>query len=610
MRCAHAMPFGTATDREGARFRLWAPSMRAVTLCLEGPEKPRELAMQPVGGGWFERRVAGIEPGTLYRFDVGHGSRVPDPASRFQPDGIHGASEVVDPESFRWTDDAWSGRPWEEAVLYEIHEGSFSKTGDHDGLRRRLDHLAALGVTALELMPVAECPGARNWGYDGVLPFAPSRRYGRPEALKRLVAEAHERELMVFLDVVYNHFGPEGNWLPVYAADFFESGEQTPWGAALGFAGPCADLVRSFFVHNALYWIEEFRMDGLRLDAVHAIPGEGRGLMLAELASEVHRCFPGRHVHLVLENDRNEASWLARDDDGRVQCYTAQWNDDVHHALHVALTGERDGFYAEYADAPLRHLGRALVEGFAWQGEPSAYRGTTRGEPSAQLPPTAFVSFLQNHDQVGNRALGERIDRLTADAALRAAVVILLLAPQIPLLFMGEEWRAAEPFPFFCDFDPELAEAIREGRRREFARFAKFSEPAARMRIPDPGSPATFAASRLDWQCRTREPNASWLRLYRELLALRQREIVPRLAGATRGGGYSLPEAGTLRAAWPLGGSAILHLETRLAVTRGAAASQPLPGDMLYATHPLDSPPPAWSVRWHLELGAGQASHA
>ncbi len=606
------MPFGAEVDDGGTSFRLWAPDAHSVTLHLEHAETPREIAMTPTSDGWFEARCETAGAGTRYRYGIDGRARVPDPASRFQPEGVHGPSEVIDPRAHVWRDAHWRGRPWEEAVLYEFHVGAGTPGGRFRDVVAQLDGLVELGITGLAVMPIAECPGAHNWGYDGVYPFAPEGAYGRPEEWKQLIEEAHGRGLMVLLDVVYNHFGPEGNYLGQYASPFFTHRHETPWGAAIDFEGPRSRAVRDFFVHNALFWLEEYGLDGLRLDAVHAIHDASRPDLLTELAQRVHRRFAGeRTVHLILENDGNEARRLRRAGDETPLEYTAQWNDDLHHALHVVLTGERDGYYEDYADGPVVHLGRALAEGFAWQGEPSPHRGgAPRGEPSALLPPTAFVSFLQNHDQIGNRAFGERLASLVSADALRAGAAVLLLAPQIPLLFMGEEWAAPEPFPFFCDFGPELADAVREGRRREFAAFPAFRDPAARARIPDPGAPETFAAARLDRRRATAAPNAAVRALHAELLAVRRRELVPRLRGSGGGSGRAevLAEH-TLRVAWRLGDGARLELLAHLAGEPSSSVAAPGPGRLLFET-PAGAGAsagvrglPAWSVVWRLADG-------
>jgi malto-oligosyltrehalose trehalohydrolase len=534
---------------------------------------------------------------------------VPDPASRAQPDGVHGASTVIDPGAYSWRDATWRGRPWEETVLYELHVGAATGGRGYREVIPLLDELAALGVTALELMPLSQGPGTRGWGYDGVYPFAPERSYGPPEALKRLVDEAHARGLMMFLDVVYNHFGPEGNYLASYASPFFTRRHETPWGAAIDFEGLRSRPVRDFFIQNALYWLEEFRFDGLRLDAVHAIHDASRPDVLDELADAVRRG-PGaeRHVHLVLENDANEARRLARDAHGRPAHYTAQWNDDLHHALHVSLTGESDGYYEDYADDPPARLGRALAEGFAWQGEPSPHRkGARRGEPSAALPPTAFVGFLQNHDQIGNRALGERLVALAPPDALRAASAVLLLAPQIPLLFLGEEWGAPEPFPFFCDFGPELAAAVRDGRQREFAAFPAFRDPAALARLPDPGDPGTFRAAQVDRSRAKEPPHAEILAWHRRLLALRHRELVPRLAGAPGASGRQRRLGdGAVAVEWRLGDGSRLALAANLAAQPWRGAPIAPAGRLLLETpdgaarDAARGALPPWSACWRL----------
>ena len=629
----HPMPFGAQlTDAGAVRFRLWAPAAERVAVALGGPkESDHLLDMAAVGDGWFERVTDLARPGSRYSFRVtsphtNSGLALPDPASRFQPDGVHAPSEVIDPTSFCWPDDAagnaWRGRPWEEAVCYELHLGAFSPEGTFAGAAARLPYLRALGVTVVELMPVAAFPGSRGWGYDGVYPFAPFAPYGRPEHLKALVLEAHALGLMVFLDVVYNHFGPEGNYLHLYAPQFFTARHQTPWGAGLNFDGAHSRAVRDFFIHNALYWLTEYRLDGLRLDAVHAIADDGEADILTELAEAV-AAGPGRErqVHLVLENDANAARHLERRPDGGPRWYAAQWNDDLHHAAHVLLTGEADGYYADYADyaerpagPPAFWLARCLTEGFGYQGEPSAFRdGEPRGTPSGHLPPTAFVNFLQNHDQVGNRAFGERIAGLTSAAALRAATAVLLLAPSPPLLFMGQEFAAKEPFLYFCDFGADLARAVTEGRRREFARFEQFTDQAARQAIPDPNDPTTFARSRLDWSALDAPTQRAWLDLHRALLALRWAEIVPRLIGmGGHAAGAQLLGATALMARWQLGDGTLLTLLANLGDAELPAPVPPQqpPGRLLHlepagaATAIAAGRLPGWTAAWYLDTEA------
>jgi maltooligosyltrehalose trehalohydrolase len=601
MRHVHAMPFGAdVLAAAGVRFRLWAPGVNGVFLQLEGAP-PARFPMRRLDTGWHELVLAGAGSGTRYRFLLPDGLRVPDPAARFNPDDVHGASEVIDPAAFDWPDAAWCGRPWHEVVLYELHVGSFSSTGDFAGVAARLDYLADLGITALEIMPVADFPGARNWGYDGVLPFAPDARYGRPEDFKHLIAAAHAHGLMVILDVVYNHFGPEGNYLHCYCPEFFNAQHHTPWGAAPDFDGAHSRTVRDFFIHNALYWLEEYQLDGLRLDAIHAICDTSRPDIVEELRDAIIDG-PGRerHIHLILENDRNQSHYLVPRETRRWQDGVAQWNDDFHHVLHVLATGETDGYYADVAADPGALLGRCLAEGFAFQGESSPFRGgRTRGEPSAHLPPAAFVNFLQTHDQVGNRALGERLCHLAPPAVLEALAALLLLAPPPPLIFMGEEFSAAQPFRYFCDFSADLAQAVTDGRRNEFSGFVRFADPAARANIPDPNAAATFGACVLDWTALDRQPHERMHALYRHLLALRREEIVPRLPGMK--GGARVERLGTyaLRVQWVLGDGTLLSLLANLG-TDSVAGVPTGAGRLLFASARVSGSLPPWSVAWHL----------
>jgi len=576
MQRKHAMPFGAESRPGGTvRFGLWAPGARTVALELSGAGPPR--AMPRLDGGWFELETE-ARPGDRYRFRIDGKHPVPDPASRFQPQGVDGESEVVEPADFDWRDAAWRGRSWKEAIIYELHVGTFTPAGTYRGAEEKLDYLAALGVTAIELMPVSSFPGRRNWGYDGVLPFAPAAVYGRPEDLKHFIQAAHAKNLMVFLDVVHNHFGPEGNYLGLYAPCFFTERHRTPWGQAINFDGPDSRTVRDFFIHNALYWLKEYHFDGLRFDAVHAIRDDSRPDILTELAETVRgQLSAEREIHLVLENDSNGARYLARNRGGRPLWYTAQWADDLHHALHVLLTGETGGYYADYAGEPAWHLGRSLAEGFSYQGEPSEFRqGARRGEPSRELPPECFVSFLQNHDQVGNRALGERMVELADGQAVRLAMEILLLAPYPVLLFMGEEFGAATPFHFFCDFQPELGAKVREGRRAEFARSMPLASPEEQSRIPDPTSEQAFLDSRLDWSSVGRDPHRAWLSLYQRLLSNRCRKIVPLIQDIRPGGGsFELLGPRGLQVRWPLGAEGSLELIANFGPNPVALASRP-----------------------------------
>ncbi len=575
----------------GVRFELWAPAAEAVALVLDSP-RPAALPMRRTADGWHRLTVEDAGPGTRYRFRLPDGLLVPDPASHRNPDGPHGPSEVVDPGRYRWRDAGWRGRPWHEAVLYELHVGCFTPEGSYAAAAARLPELAALGITAVELMPLAQAQGARGWGYDGVLPFASAAAYGSPDELRAFVDRAHELGLMVLLDVVYNHFGPDGNYLHAYCPTFFDADQPTPWGPAIRFEGEGSTPVRAFFIANALYWVEQFHLDGLRLDAVHQIRDASPVPIVEEIAHALARG-PGsrRHVHLVLENDANQAHRLVRDGQDRPLAATAQWNDDLHHAAHVLLTGETDGYYADYAVQPVQLLGRALAEGYVFQGQLSQHSGAARGEPSGHLPPTAFVSFLQNHDQAGNRALGERLSALAAAPRLDALYTCLLLSPHIPMLFMGEEFAASAPFLYFCDFDGALAQAVSEGRRNEFRHFAAFVDPAARARIPDPNAASTCAHSTLAWDERDASPHRERLALVRGLLALRREHLVPRLAGPMQGG-RSLGQGERLHVQWSLADGTLWEIVAQLG--DAPRALQAAPGArVVHASHVQ---PSGWSV--------------
>jgi malto-oligosyltrehalose trehalohydrolase len=540
----HSMPFGAELHEGQGRFRIWAPAQPSVALVLEGRAP---IPMQSGADGWYECTVK-ARAGARYRFALSDGTLVADPASRYQPDDVDGPSELIDGRAYRWLTPAWRGRPWSEAVLYELHVGTFTRQGTFRGAIEKLDHLAALGITAIELMPIADFPGRRNWGYDGVLWFAPDASYGRPEDLKAFVDAAHARGLMVFLDVVYNHFGPVGNHLAAYAPQFFTARHKTPWGDAINYDGADSGPVREFAIHNALYWIDEYCLDGLRLDAVHAIADGSPRHVAEELAEGVRglAAQQGRQVHLILENEANCAHFLERSDAGRPRWFTAQWNDDVHHCLHVAATGETSGYYEDFAD-PRDKLIRGLTEGFVYQGEPSVHQdGRRRGEPSRHLPPAAFVNFIQNHDQVGNRAFGQRLTQLAAPDAVRAVAAVYLLCPATPMLFMGEEWGSSSPFTYFCDL-PQLATAIRDGRRKEFAKFPEFADPRVRDAIPDPNEPATFERARLAWSDLDDPAHAQTLEWYRRVLAVRREVLQPLFRSGSTTTSFALSGSAGLR---------------------------------------------------------------
>lgn len=577
---------------------MWAPDAKTVSVQLGNDTV---VPLERRDGGWHEAVATKVSAGATYRFRIDDEIDVPDPASRFNPHGVHGPSEVIDPGAFDWDATHWRGRPWHEAVLYELHVGTFTPQGTFAAAIPRLAELAELGITCLEVMPVATFAGNRGWGYDGVLPFAPHPAYGRPEDLKRFVQAAHAQGISVVLDVVYNHFGPDGNFLYRYASEFFTERHHTPWGAAINFEAAAGQRVREFFIQNALYWLDEYQFDGLRLDAIHAIKDDSRPDFVDELAQTLEQG-PARerHIHLILENHFNEARRLQPGAQSLLS--RAQWNDDSHHALHVLATDETDGYYVDYAD-PVRLTGRLLAEGFAYQGEPSVFGGDhPRGEASGWLPPTAFINFLQNHDQIGNRALGERLAHLTDPQRLRAVTAILLLSPQPPLLFMGEEYAAPQPFLYFCDFAGELATAVTDGRRNEFAKFRAFADERTRASIPDPNAETTFQRSCLQWEQRTQGEHAQWLTLTRELLALRSTYVVPLIPLIVAGEVRYAVEDDLLTVRWPLSDGRCLALRANFSSHTLVA---PWFGTLLYATDDRKTVDAAaalrpWDVHWWL----------
>jgi maltooligosyltrehalose trehalohydrolase len=561
--------FGAIPDADGVTFRLWASGARAVALVLEDGREERRVPLQrtatlPVGAAprgrrpdavvgaaprgrrpdavvgaaprgrrpdavvgaaprgrpdLFEVRVEGLRPGAHYRYLVDDRGPYPDPASRFQPEGVHGPSQVVEWTRYAWTDSAWRGVRFEDLVLYELHVGTFSPPGTFAGVIDQLPHLVELGVSAIELMPVAAFAGRRNWGYDGAALYAPACTYGRPEDLQDLVDRAHGAGLAVLLDVVYNHLGPDGAYLPAFSPGFFSPHHRSPWGDGVNLDGRSSAMVRRFLIENALHWILEYHVDGLRLDATHALMDDSRTHFLEELADTVHALDLDRPVHVIAEDDRNLAALVRRRSAGGMGL-DGLWADDFHHEVHRLVTGEHRGYYEDYSGTAT-DIAATIDRGWFYAGQYSAYAGHARGSEADDVDRQRFVFCLQNHDQVGNRALGERLNQLTDLASCRAAAVLLLLAPETPLLFMGEEWAASTPFLYFTDHHDELGRLVTEGRRREFGKFPAFSDPGARARIPDPQDERTFAASRLNWEEASREPHASMVRLYRALLALR-----------------------------------------------------------------------------------------
>jgi maltooligosyltrehalose trehalohydrolase len=513
-------------------FRVWAPRAETLDVLLEheNPQLPHRLRMRRDSDGYFSATLPGAADGLLYRYRIDGSSAYPDPASRFQPQGVHGPSQVVNLRRFAWSDENWRGITADNLVIYELHVGTFSPEGTFEGVRRRLGRLRELGVSAIELMPVGDFPGSRNWGYDGVALFAPARCYGKPEDLQRLVDSAHELGLAVILDVVYNHFGPDGNYTGLYSSSYMVKSRWNEWGDCVNLDGPGSGPVREFFIQNALHWLREFHVDGLRLDATHALVDESQRHFLAELTERVRQCIRDREIVLIAEDERNLARLAQRAEQGGFGL-DAIWADDFHHEIRRLLAGDDEGYFRDY-DGSVAQLAEILNRGWLYCGEHSVHQGGPRGSKPEGLAPEQFIFCLQNHDQVGNRALGERLHHQIDPAAYRAASAVLLLAPEAPLLFMGQEWAASTPFRYFTDHHAELGRNIAEGRRNEFRHFKAFVEPAMRERIPDPQADETFRSSRLDWGECERQPHRGTWELYRSLLHLRHAE--PALGKSTR----------------------------------------------------------------------------
>ncbi|QFI70001.1 Malto-oligosyltrehalose trehalohydrolase [Sinorhizobium alkalisoli] len=500
-----------------AEFRIWAPDQGNMAVVVGD----RTIEMAEEEGGWFSA-VAAADTGSLYQFALSDGTRVSDPASRAQADGVEGPSVLVDQDRYRWKHPDWDGRPWNEAVVYELHVGTFTEEGTFRAASTRIGELARVGVTTVELMPLAQFPGRRGWGYDGVLHFAPHNAYGTPDDLKALVDAAHGHGMMAILDVVYNHFGPVGNALARYASPFFNSRRETPWGAAIDFDHPA---VRWYFIENALYWLQDFRFDGLRLDAVDQIKDTQEPSFLQELARTARRAIPDRHIHLTVEDDERRPELVAYSGDGEPLRFSASWNDDFHHAAHVIATGETSGHYQPYEHAPSMILKEILATGF-WSRSVGGNRNV------GQTTPLSRVAFLQNHDQIGNRALGERLRTLVPPDLLDVLMSLLILSPQIPLLFMGDDYGETRPFHFFADYEGEIADAIRRNRPEEAVRFGGKPEDAGH--IPDALDPRTLASCRLNWSRAGSGEGERERSKLSNLIALRMRHIVPILAPPKR----------------------------------------------------------------------------
>lgn len=509
--------FGASVGQGGTRFRVWAHGHARVDVVLADG---RTFALTREPDGWFAGEAEGVGAGDRYRFRLDGGASYPDPASRSQPDGVHGASEVVDPRAYEWRDEGWAGVRLEDAVIYELHVGTFTPPGTFDAIIPRLGALHTLGITLIELMPVAQFAGGRNWGYDGVFPYAPAREYGGPEALRRLVDAAHRVGLGVVLDVVCNHLGPEGNCLyAITSGRIFTDRHTTPWGHAINFDDDGSRHVRVFFIENALYWLHEYHIDGLRLDATHTMRDDSEPHILDELAARVRSAAP-RPVLLMAEDERNERRLILPREQGGYG-FDAVWADDLHHQLRRYAAGDQEGYYRAYSGS-LHDVAETLRKGWLYEGQWSEHKSAPRGTPAAELPTPAFIHFLQNHDQVGNRALGERLNHQVPLPVYRALNALLLLSPYTPLLFMGQEWAASAPFLFFTDLPEPLGQLVTAGRREEFSGFRAFASEAARSRIPDPQAASTFLESKPDWEERDRPPHRGVLGLFEELLTLRR----------------------------------------------------------------------------------------
>jgi maltooligosyltrehalose trehalohydrolase len=496
------------------QFIVWAPLLNRVTLKMVWPQE-RTISLTQDNYGYWQAIAVGVYPGARYLYAVGEGVERPDPASNFQPEGVHGPSAVIDHRGFEWRDGNWPGLPLAEMIIYELHVGAFTPEGSFDAAVERLDDLNALGVNALEIMPVAQFPGWRNWGYDGVYPYAVQNSYGGPAGLKRLVDACHRHGMAVILDVVYNHLGPEGNYLSNFAPYFTEK-YKTPWGNALNFDGPYSYGVRDYFIENAIHWFEHYHIDGLRLDATHAIPDHGAKHFLQEL-SEAVAAFSSRHGRkhcLIAESDLNDKRITAPIDAGGYGL-DAQWGDDFHHSLRTLLTGEDQGYYEDYGR--IEHLAKAYREGYVYAGQYSPHRKCMHGSSSKELPARSFVVFSQNHDQVGNRMLGERLAALTSFEAQKLAAFAVLMSPYVPLFFMGEEYGEPAPFLYFISHEDEaLVRAVRDGRKAEFAAFKWQGAP------PDPQSSQTFQKSKLNWERRSERKHKTMLAFYSRLIHLRK----------------------------------------------------------------------------------------
>jgi maltooligosyltrehalose trehalohydrolase len=516
---------GAELQGAGVSYRTWTTGKKKVSVVIfdDRGNVMRELAMEREATGYYSVVDSDSSPGTLYKYRL-DGNLVPDIASRFQPQGVHGPSQVMDGRSFHWTDSKWKSPSLHDLVIYELHIGTFTAAGTFEAIAAHFDHLKGIGVNAIELMPIADFAGDRNWGYDGVSIYAPSRAYGKPDDLRSLVNAAHLAGLAVLLDVVYNHLGPDGNYMGVYSDHYFNASHHTPWGAAFNLDGPDATPVRRHFAENPLYWINEFHLDGFRLDATHAIPDDSPKHLIQEIAEKVQAL----GALVICEDPRNERELLLSREQGGYGC-DAVWADDFHHVVRVQMTEENEG-YMGYFEGSMEELLKTVREGWLFTGGLQK-DGIPRGTTGADIEPEHFVHCISNHDQVGNRAFGERLNQMISPAAYRAASAFLLTEPYTPMFFMGQEWASSSPFLYFTDHHDELGKGVTEGRRKEFAQFSDFQDPVKRARIPDPQKITTFTNSKLNWSELERSPHLETLHLYRDFLSFRQANLTDRHRG-------------------------------------------------------------------------------
>ncbi len=584
---------GAWVTPEGTQFRVWSPDSKSLDLIVapsseaSGSVRP----LKPSGDGYFTGHFQDLPAGTRYQFRIDGEHAYPDPASRFQPEGVHGPSEVVDPSRFHWTDADWTGVNMEDLILYELHVGAFTPTGTFTGVCEKLTKLKDLGVTAIELMPVADFPGNRNWGYDGVDLFAPARCYGTPDQLRRLVNEAHALNIGVVLDVVYNHLGPDGAYLGAFSPYYFSSRHKSPWGDAINFDGKHCAHSRNFFIENALYWVHEYHIDGLRLDATHAMVDDSPTHFLKELGQKVRASLPGgRNLLLIAEDDRNRAKLILPEEKGGFGL-DGVWADDFHHQMRRLLAGDDEGYFQDFSGTA-KDLAQTIRQGWFFTGQKSAFRKRARGTSTEGILLNQFIHCLQNHDQVGNRALGDRLHFAVDPASFRAASALHLLLPATPLIFMGQEWAASTPFCYFTDHPEALGKAVTQGRRNEFRHFKAFSEADSILSIPDPQAPSTFINSKLNWEERQRGPHTGMLNLYRDLINLRKSE--PALQKSFHPS-FEIEALGknTLAMKRQTGDSSSLLV---VACLKGQES-------IIIGTHSITQPPPGkqWSLQWTSE---------